>query len=146
VAERPSRTAERLGYEPKDVSVRLVLLTVFTGLLVVALAGAALYGLQKLYATLDPVSPEPPLSPLERSAPEPPPPQLQAEPGADFATYLARERAILESYAWQDEEAGIARIPIGRAMQLLAERGWPQPAAGPRLPPRPATGRGEAGR
>jgi len=145
VAEPPSPAAERLGYEPKDVSVRLVLLTVLSGLLVVALSGAALYGLPRLYATLEPVSPEPPLSPLERLAPEPPPPQIQVEPAEDLATYLARERSILESYAWRDQEAGIARIPVERAMQLLVERGWPQPAAGPPPPPRPVTGREEVG-
>ena len=146
MAEPPSPAAEERGYEPTDVSVRLVLLTVFVGVLLVVLAAAALFGLQRLYATLDPVSPEPPLSPLERLTPEPPPPQIQAEPAEDLATYLAREQAILESYAWRDEEAGIARIPIGRAMQLLVERGWPQPAEGLPPPPRPATGREEVGR
>ena len=34
----------------------------------------------------------------------------------------AAESAVLESYGWVDREAGVARIPIERAMLLLAER------------------------
>jgi hypothetical protein len=33
--------------------------------------------------------------------------------------------AILHSYGWVDEQAGLVRIPITRAMELLTERGLP---------------------
>jgi hypothetical protein len=37
----------------------------------------------------------------------------------------------LNSYGWVDQQAGIARIPIDRAMALLAQRGLPtRPQAG----------------
>ncbi|HEX5209002.1 MAG TPA: hypothetical protein VFW10_14570 [Steroidobacteraceae bacterium] len=52
-----------------------------------------------------------------------PEPHLQPHPLADRATYEARQRATLTQYAWVDRGAGIVRIPIGRAMQILAERG-----------------------
>jgi hypothetical protein len=141
LAERPAARTHDLGYEPRDVSVRLVLLTVLAGLAFIALAGAALYGLQALYAGLDPTAPQPPPTALERHAAMPPPPRLQVKPAEDLAAYIERENRLLESYGWVDEDAGIARIPIERAMQLLAERGWPQPAEGPPPPPRPVTGR-----
>jgi hypothetical protein len=35
----------------------------------------------------------------------------------------AREEAALTSYGWVDREAGRARIPVERAMELLLERG-----------------------
>ena len=34
-------------------------------------------------------------------------------------------RADLKSYGWVDEKAGVERIPIDRAMQLIAQRGLP---------------------
>lgn len=59
----------------------------------------------------------------------PPPPRLQARPGVDLAAERARETARLDGYAWVDRRAGIARIPIARAMQILAGRGAVSPAA-----------------
>lgn len=59
-----------------------------------------------------------------------PEPHLQPHPLADRATYEARQRATLTQYAWVDRGAGIVRIPIDRAMQILAERGGPADTAG----------------
>jgi hypothetical protein len=55
----------------------------------------------------------------------PPPPNLQAQPQLDLAEFQARQAAILSSYGWVDRRAGIVRIPIERAMDLVAERGLP---------------------
>jgi hypothetical protein len=35
--------------------------------------------------------------------------------------------ATLTGYAWVDRSAGTARIPIERAMELLAKQGWGKP-------------------
>ncbi|MEI7035329.1 hypothetical protein [Fulvimonas yonginensis] len=63
--------------------------------------------------------------------PIPPQPRLQADPAADIATVRALQRARLESYQWMDEGHTVARIPIERAMALLAASpaGQPAPAA-----------------
>jgi hypothetical protein len=37
----------------------------------------------------------------------------------------AEEDKILKSYAWIDKEKNIVRIPIDRAIDILAERGLP---------------------
>jgi hypothetical protein len=40
---------------------------------------------------------------------------------------------LLSEYTWVDRQAGVARIPIGRAMDILAQRGLPdvgQPTTG----------------
>jgi hypothetical protein len=50
----------------------------------------------------------------------PPPPRLQADPATDLAAERAREQAQLDGYAWVDRDAGIARIPVDRAMDILA--------------------------
>jgi hypothetical protein len=49
----------------------------------------------------------------------PPAPRLQADPRADLADERAQQHRRLERYAWVDRGAGIAQIPIERAMSLL---------------------------
>ena len=53
----------------------------------------------------------------------PPEPRLQTDPRADLRELRAAESAILDNYAWVDKSAGVVRIPIQRAMDLLALRG-----------------------
>jgi hypothetical protein len=49
----------------------------------------------------------------------------------DMAGMRAREAALLTSYGWVEEDAGIARIPIERALELAAEgKAAPKPDAG----------------
>lgn len=57
------------------------------------------------------------------AGPIPPPPRLQAHPTADLAAERSHQEAHLHGYAWVDRDAGVARIPITRAMQLLVARG-----------------------
>jgi hypothetical protein len=57
-------------------------------------------------------------------------PRLQVSPPQDTKAMKAAEAQILESYAWLDRESGIVRIPIERAIELLAERGLPTRASG----------------
>lgn len=64
-------------------------------------------------------------SPLVRTRQVPPLPQLQVAPGADLNQYRTAEDARLDSYGWVDRQNGIIRIPINRAMDLIAERGLP---------------------
>jgi hypothetical protein len=52
-----------------------------------------------------------------------PEPHLQPHPLIDRARYEARQRATLTEYTWVDRHAGIVRIPINSAMQILAEGG-----------------------
>ena len=60
-----------------------------------------------------------------------PQPQLQQSEVLDLKAVRAAEDRVLNSYAWIDPEKGVVRIPIDRAMELLAERGLPsRPAAG----------------
>ena len=39
------------------------------------------------------------------------------------------ENEVLTEYAWVDQEQGTVRLPVARAMDLLAERGLPAPKA-----------------
>ena len=64
-------------------------------------------------------------SPLSSVRELPPGPLLQVTPRDELAQLQAVQRVRLESYEWVDPELGIVRIPIDRAMSILAERGLP---------------------
>jgi hypothetical protein len=55
-------------------------------------------------------------------------PALQSAPQPDLAAYRAEKRQLLEGLVWLDAERGIARIPIGEAMALLARSAASAPA------------------
>lgn len=55
----------------------------------------------------------------------PPQPRLQVDEPLTWQQQLEAEKAQLEGYAWVNPQAGIVRIPIERAMDLVAERGLP---------------------
>ena len=61
----------------------------------------------------------------------PPAPQLEETPAVDWQRQLAAEENVLHSYAWIDQKGGTVRIPIDRAIDLLAQRGLPARAAAP---------------
>jgi hypothetical protein len=52
-----------------------------------------------------------------------PEPRLQLDPSADLQRFEASQGAALEGYAWVDKPGGVARIPIERAMDIIAQRG-----------------------
>jgi hypothetical protein len=60
-----------------------------------------------------------------------PSPKNQVAPRADLVQLRERERAVLTSYDWVDKKAGIARIPIDRAISILVERGLPKGRTSP---------------
>jgi hypothetical protein len=59
-----------------------------------------------------------------------PQPQLETRPGITLEAVRATEERRLHSYGWVDRNAGVAHIPIERAMQLLLERGLPEVGTG----------------
>ena len=117
-AQRPD-DYERSDVDPRLIAALAVGLAAF--LAVSPLALRALYPLSSREAGVPP------------DLPQPPPPRLEVHPRASLAALHAQENALLNSYGWADREHQVARIPIGQAMRLLAERGlpgWPsRPAA-----------------
>ncbi|MDQ6913858.1 MAG: hypothetical protein M3128_13395 [Verrucomicrobiota bacterium] len=116
--------AKRLGHEPRDINVRLV--TWFAVGLIVAsvIIYLAVAGLYKIFEHQHP-SPDAP----SRIALQPhtiaPQPQLQTNPAVDLQQFQTAEEAKLNSYGWVDKPAGVIRIPIERAMDLIVRRGLP---------------------
>ncbi|MGB7987312.1 MAG: hypothetical protein WCF54_19275 [Terracidiphilus sp.] len=55
-----------------------------------------------------------------------PTPRVQTDDGnQDVADLHAREDLLLDNYSWADQGQGKVRIPIDRAMELVAQRGLP---------------------
>lgn len=74
-----------------------------------------------------------PLSPsaLVNNQKLPPEPRLQSHATQDMREFRAVEDRAMHEYAWIDPDKGIVRIPVDRAMELIAQRGLPattQPA------------------
>ena len=60
-----------------------------------------------------------------------PQPRLESDETTEINAFRMQEEETLNSYGWVDQQAGVARIPIDRAMALLAQRGLPtRPQAG----------------
>src|SRR5258706_8443014 len=53
----------------------------------------------------------------------PPGPRLQPSPPRDIDELQARDKAILTTYGWVDPAHGVARIPVDRAIDILADKG-----------------------
>lgn len=52
----------------------------------------------------------------------PPAPRLQVNPDRDIEQLRAAEAARLSSYGWVDRGAGVAHIPVTRAIDLLVKQ------------------------
>lgn len=118
--------AER-QHESQEPSLRGLLVAGAVVIVAIALAVAVGLGLVALFGGFE--------RPLARAEHHPmPEPHLQAHPLGDRQGYEEAQRAKLSGYQWVDRRAGIVRIPIGRAMQILAAHGAAdQP--GDRTPP-----------
>ena len=55
----------------------------------------------------------------------PPPPNLVTNEPLALKTFRDHEADVLSTYAWQDQNAGVVRLPIDRAKELVLERGFP---------------------
>jgi hypothetical protein len=125
VGEMPLDTEHaRRGHEERDVQLRPI---VISGMSLALLAGLSLLAMWLLFdyfaarrARLEVVP-----SPVFEARQLPPEPRLQISPQQDMRQMRAAEMAALHSYGWVDRQAGIVRIPIERAIELLAERGLP---------------------
>lgn len=113
------------GYERTDANTRY--LTGFAvGLVVLMFVG--MFAMRLMYVEMaeyremhDPV-----LSPLAAELPkDPPEPRLQVMPATDLQQAVAADQEKLTGYGWVEPNAGVVRIPVERAMDLLLERGLP---------------------
>ncbi|HTS68622.1 MAG TPA: hypothetical protein VMO17_06530 [Terriglobia bacterium] len=138
-ADKPGKTSR--GYEGSEVNVgRLFAFAAgVVGLVVVGVLGSA--AVFHFFVRHQPLGP--PASPFENVRTLPPEPRLQTTAPLDLKHYRADEEKILGTYGWVDSQAGVVRIPVDRAIDLLLQKGYPvrnspQAEGGPPKTPRPA--------
>jgi hypothetical protein len=142
--EEPDTTS---GFERSDVRVSGVLVFITALSIFVVVTAVLCYGVGKvLFAhmakedqpknrwttTVDvrplgnmPSNPEM-QSKLNQLAQQFPTPRLQTDDGSqETADLHAKEDLLLEHYSWANQSQGKVRIPIERAMELIAQRGLP---------------------
>jgi hypothetical protein len=131
------------GYEDSDVSVRRLFAFAagVAGLVIFGVVASAV--VFRFFVRHQPLGP--PASPFENARSLPPEPRLQTAAPEDLQQYRKNQDSILKSYGWIDHDAGIVRIPIARAMEILLQKGYPVrgPATMPNVgakPPQPAGG------
>jgi hypothetical protein len=121
----PSPQAAAAGYETHDASARALSITM--GIFTVSIGsaiGLMLLLLGMWHAT--DAKQQAAFTQTQRTRTPPPEPRLQADPFDDLARAHDREAAGLHGYAMID--AGTARIPIARAMLLMADHPLDTPA------------------
>jgi hypothetical protein len=120
---RPSAEITAKGYETVDANVRSL---VWWGIGVFALlAGGVIVSAVVFHYFVTRQTLGPPASPFENVRALPPRPLLQVTPARDLREYVHQQDGILNSYGWVDQKAGVVRIPIDRAMELLLQKGLP---------------------
>ncbi|MCB8984932.1 MAG: hypothetical protein H6659_13965 [Ardenticatenaceae bacterium] len=114
----------RESHEERDINVRRVAL--LGGVLIVSLVVilGLMGGLMAIFlADAGELPPGPTTTPVPTA-----PPGLQAVLSAEWGALQATQEARLQEYSWVSEDAGVAHIPIDRAMALLLANGLPTPA------------------
>jgi hypothetical protein len=149
---KPEEIDTSLGYEQSDVRVTGIVVFLTSLMIFVAVCGVLTWGMGKLInARMNredgpntkwtaevnirelgnlPNNPamQQKVAELTKSFPTP---RVQTDDGnQDLADLHEREDLLLDNYSWIDRSQGKVRIPIERAMELIAQRGLPvAPAA-----------------
>ena len=149
---QPTENNSQPKHEVRDVNVRGIVMFCVSLAAAVLLVTVVLWGLFHVFSR-QAERREPQVSPIfrqGRARQDFPAPQLQPPPpvpgsaenrerafitdSVDLETMQQRERYLLNSYGWVDQNAGIVHIPIEQAMDMLVRSGLPArpapPAAG----------------
>jgi hypothetical protein len=144
---KPEDIDASAGYEKSDVGVTGIVVFITALAIFAAVTGLLCYGIGKVInahlnkedgpnskwtKTVDirqlgnmPSSPEMQNKVAEITQTFPTPRLLIDDGNQDVADLHAREDLLLNNYSWVDQSKGTVRIPIERAMELIAQRGLP---------------------
>jgi hypothetical protein len=152
-----------VAHEGSDVNLSAIIWSGIVLTVVCVFTAVLMYGFFWWYLIPQAAARDPKLSPLALPATVMPPtttaspefgsapePRLLTSEPTKLRQFREGEREQLHGYGWVDEKAGIARIPINRAKELVLEKGLPvrpDPLDDPRLGTHaPAFGEASSGR
>ena len=112
------------GYEVEDASPREIVLSAIglaVGTIIICFAVLGLFRVLRSAEANDR-----PQQVTEVAAPQsyPPGPKLQDKPWEELMALRQKEDQTLTTYGWVNKGAGTVRIPIDRAMDIVAQRGF----------------------
>jgi hypothetical protein len=142
--------AEDIGFEHQDLTPRAVFAFLISLAIIGVLIHFALKGMFGYFEAYERQHQPPVENPLVKTGTEVPAavsnahvdsifpePRLERNERLEIESFRLREEQTLHSYGWVDQQAEVVRIPIDRAIELIAERGLPtRPQAGT-VPPSP---------
>jgi hypothetical protein len=117
----PKEQSRDASYERRDLDPHVISLfaAVLTATILVVAAGT--FWMVR-YQAARYAARQPAPSPLAHTREPTPEPRLQVGGARELAEMREEEDVVLQSYAWIDRDKGMVRIPIERAMEMLAEK------------------------
>jgi hypothetical protein len=116
----PENHSNGLGHETQEVDVRFIFVSLAALLIGAFLACLLVVGIfQYFHHTYLPEA--------VKASPQviPPEPRIEVNTTQQLQTVRAREDHVLSSYAIVDQKQGLVRVPIDRAIDMLAQKGLP---------------------
>ena len=111
----------QIRHETTDVNVWAIGKFAIGLVIVCVVSIGLLFGLLKFFQSREETSVANTVEPAKLF----PEPQLQKTPLLDLKAIRAEEDKLLNGYAWVDAPKGVVRIPVDRAIEVLAKRGLP---------------------
>jgi len=107
------------GHEQSEVSVRLIVVSLAGLAIVTFLVFVVVVGVFRHFYDSDKTGQ------ARRQAVVPPEPRIEVAPYEQLQQIRVKEDHVLTTYAWVDKQNGVVRVPIDRAIDLLAAKGLP---------------------
>jgi hypothetical protein len=129
IEERETPESITRGHEPIETDVRAVWRTAAAIVGVVLATFVLAAGMTKWFTNMEG-------SPASGDAAKPDLNWAQQNP---LQQLRSQEQKLLDNYGWIDRQAGIARIPVDRAMEIISQNGLPTQLQGPSAPAQNST-------
>jgi hypothetical protein len=122
------QVVRRRGHETRDAGVRRIVIVAVVLAVSVPLLMALIWLMCREFAGDAGIAHLKPVLGIDASVQSKevfPEPQVRPVPAEQPRIFREKEAGELDSYGWIDRSRGIVRIPINRAMEILAQRGLP---------------------
>jgi hypothetical protein len=122
-----TQSAEAIGYEKRDANAKGIFLCVLGLFVVLVFADFVVHWIIKGFRNSPPASDyfTGSVRAQQAQAANAPYPRLQISPSIDLKDFREREIAQLNTYGWVNQTAGVVRVPIERAIELVLQKGLP---------------------
>ena len=135
MSDTPGHGRAEAKYEKTDIDARKVAVWGLVPVILLCVVGITVSFVVFRYLEKKTESDVAAPSELYRLQPPPPQPRLLPQPWRDMEELRAASQDRLNSYGWADRPNGVVRVPIGRAIDLLEQRGLPVRKDGPAVAP-----------